>query len=217
MQEAEKLEKLISKHKESKGKDLLEIACGTGHHLKCFQSRFNCSGLDLNREMLKIAGKNVQGARLHHGNMINFKISKKFDIITCLFSSIGYVKTYSNLKRTINNFSSHLKKGGVLLIEPWFTKSSFRAGIPHIFTYSKKNIKIARLSISKVRNNISVVEMHHIIAERSNGIRHYVDFHELGLFGINETLRIMKGSGLKPIFLKDGLMKGRGLYVGVKE
>ena len=64
-------------------------------------------------------------------------------MITSLFSSIGYVKTHSNLEKTINNFSNHLRKGGVVLIEPWFTKSTFYPGNPFLDTYNSKKIKIA--------------------------------------------------------------------------
>ena len=141
--EADKLFKLISRYKKSHGKDLLEIACGTGHHLKCFKSKFNCTGLDINENMLKIARRRVPGVKLVKGNMINFRLNKKFDVITSLFSSIGYVKTHSNLKKTINNFSNHLRKGGVVLIEPWFTKSTFHPGNPFLDTYNSKKIKIA--------------------------------------------------------------------------
>ena len=91
IQEADKLVKLISKYKKSDGNQLLEIACGTGHHLKCFESKFFCTGLDINERMLRVARKRVPEAVLHKADMVNFKLRKKFDVITCLFSSIGYV------------------------------------------------------------------------------------------------------------------------------
>lgn len=215
--EADKLFKLISKYKKTKGNELLEVACGTGHHLKCFEARFSCTGIDISEKMLSIAKKRVPKARLHIGNMINFKLKEKFDVITCLFSSIGYVKNYQNLRKTIKNFSKHLKDGGVLLIEPWFTKKTFRPGMPYIEVYRSKKLKIARASVSRLEGNLSIVDMHHLIAEKDKGVRHYVDRHELALFEIKPTLKIMCEAGLKPVFLKNGLMKGRGLYVGVKE
>ena len=59
--------------------------------------------------------------------MISLDLNKKFDIITCLFSSIGYVKTYANLEKSITSFAKHLKIGGVVIIEPWFTAETYKA------------------------------------------------------------------------------------------
>jgi hypothetical protein len=59
--------------------------------------------------------------------------------------------------------------------------------------------------------------MHIIIAERGKDAKYFTDAHELGLFGINKTLRIMKDAGLKSKYLKNGLMAGRELFVGIKK
>jgi hypothetical protein len=44
-----------------------------------------------------------------------------------------------------------------------------------------------------------------------------VDRHELGLFEIQKTLAIMKETGLRAKFLKNELMRDRGLFVGIKQ
>ena len=59
--EANKIRKLIKKYKKSEGKGLLDVACGTGGHLKFLKSNFSCTGIDINDEMLKIAKKKVRG------------------------------------------------------------------------------------------------------------------------------------------------------------
>jgi len=43
-----------------------------------------------------------------------------------------------------------------------------------------------------------------------------VDTHKLGLFETDKTLELMEKAGIQAEFLKDGLMKDRGLYIGVK-
>lgn len=210
------LTKLIAKYKRSKGKELLEVACGTGKHLTYLQEKFSCTGLDINPGMLDIARKKLRNVTLRQANMINFQLPKKFDVITCLFSSIGYVKTYANLKRTIRNFAWHLKPGGMVIIEPWLTKAVYRPGSPHMGTYEDKDLKIARLVVSKVQGEVSVMDMHFLIAERNKEVKHFVDRHELGMFDTDETLRSMRAAGLKAKFLKKGLLKERGLFIGVK-
>jgi SAM-dependent methyltransferase len=215
--EALRIKKLIAKYKKSKGNELLDVACGTGHHLKHLKEDFSCTGVDINEEILNMARKNVEGVVFKRADMITFDLDKKFDVITCLFSSIGYVKTYSNLRRTIRNLAKHLRTGGVALIEPWFTKSAYKSGSPYMATYDGKNIKIARLNVSEIRGAISVMDMHYLIAEKDGSVKHFVDRHELGLFEVSKTIKFMKDAGLQSRFLKNGLLKDRGLYVGIKE
>jgi hypothetical protein len=83
-------------------------------------------------------------------------------------------------------------------------------------TYEDNDIKIARLSVSKIKENVSVLDMHYLIAIRNKDVKYFIDRHELGLFEINETLNLMKKAGLNAKFLKNGLKKDRGLFVGVK-
>lgn len=124
--------------------------------------------------------------------MIHLDLEKTFDVIICLFSSIGYVKNYRNLDKTIENFSNHLKKGGVIIIEPWFTKSSYMTGLPTMTTYDGDDIKIARLCVSKKRGILSVMDMHYLIAEKDKTMKHFVERHELAMFEIDKMLNIMK-------------------------
>ena len=215
--EAEKITKLILIHKKSKGKDLLDAGCGTGNHLQYFKNKFSCVGIDVNQGILDVAKEKIPNVKFRNANMINFKLGKQFDVITCLFSSIGYVKTYENLRKTINNFTFHLKKGGVVIIEPWFTRSAFIAGLPHMTTYDGKELKIARLHVSRVKGNVSIMDMHYLIAEKNRHVKHFVERHEMGVFEIDKTLQFMKQAGLRAKFLNNGLMKDRGLFIGVKK
>jgi SAM-dependent methyltransferase len=215
--EAVRIKGLVSKYKKSKGNELLDVACGTGHHLNYLKDAFSCTGVDISPEILKVARKNVEGVAFEEADMSTLNLGKQFDVITCLFSSIGYVGTYSNLRKTIHKFAKHMKEGGVVLIEPWFTKSTYIADSPHMSTYDGKDIKIARLNISEIRGDLSVMDMHYLIAERGKGVKHFVDRHELGLFEVDETLRTMKAAGLRSKFLKHGLMQGRGMFVGIKK
>ncbi len=214
--EADTLKDLIEKYKKSDGNYLLDAGCGTGMHVKHFKDDFSCTGIDINNEMIEFARNKVYGVRFEQGDMINFNLNTKFDVILCLFSSIGYVKTYSNLEKTIQNFSHHLKKGGVLIVEPWFTKSAFWVGVPGMTTYDGDDVKIARLNTTKVEGDLSIMEMHYLIAEKDGDIKHFVDIHELGLFETDKTLELMGQANLMSEFLIDGLMKDRGLFIGVK-
>jgi ubiquinone/menaquinone biosynthesis C-methylase UbiE len=217
LDEAVRIQNLIMKYLETGGNTLLDVACGTGLHLKHLKDDFSCTGVDVSKAMLKVARKNAKGVTFKEADMKTLKLGKQFDVITCLFSSIGYVRNYSNLERTIWNFSKHLKKSGVALIEPSHANSIYVKGEPRITVYDGKDAKIARINVPKIRQAPAVLNMHILIAERGKDAKYFVDRHELGLFGINNTLRIMKDAGLKSKYLKNGLMPGRELFVGIKK
>jgi ubiquinone/menaquinone biosynthesis C-methylase UbiE len=217
LDEAVRTQNLTMKYLEAGGNTLLDVACGTGLHLKHLKDDFSCMGVDVSKAMLKIARKNAPGVTFKEADMKSLKLGKQFDVLTCLLSSIGYVRTYSNLNRTIHNFAKHLKKGGIALIEPSDANSFYVKGEPRITVYDGKDAKIARVNVAKIRQATAILNMHITIAEKGKDANYFVDTHELGLFGINKTLSIMKEAGLKSKYLKNGLMTGRALFIGIKK
>lgn len=214
--EANKIKTLIKKNKKSKGNDLLEVACGTGKHLQYLKNNYNSFGTDISKKMVQVAKKNVKGCKFAVGDMTKLNLKKEYDVILCLFSSIGYVKTYKNLEKTLKRFFDHLKPGGVLIFDPWFDSKSFKPGHLHMTTYDGDDIKIARLSDSKKSGNISIIEFSFLISKKNKKVEYFKDRHELGLFENDKTLKIMKRIGFNARFLKNGLMRNRGLFIGKK-
>ena len=203
--DALRIEKLISKYKKSKGKELLDVACGTCKHLSYLRKFFSCTGIDISRQMLEIAKRRLKSINLTRADMANFKFDKKFDVIICLFSSVGYAKTYSKLRKTIKNFSDHLKKGGVVIIDGWIRPKLFKTGFLDLDSYNSDKLKIARMGISGRKGSISIHEMHYLIGNKE-GISHFKDIHKLGLFDVNKFLEIMEQTGLKAVYLKKGFI-----------
>ena len=112
----------IKEVKKSKGKDLLDVGCGTGTHLLYLQDDFNCTGFDLHQEMINVARKKLKKkVNLFEASMVDFDLDKQFDIIISLYSVINYAKDFREFRKILNNFYKHIKKGGVCIIEPFFT------------------------------------------------------------------------------------------------
>ena len=119
--EADKLKDIIQEQLESSGDSLLDVACGTGEHIRYLKEHFRVEGLDLDPDLLQIAKEKNPDVTFHQGDMIDFDLGTRFDVLTCLFSSIGYAKSEENLNRAIESMARHLVPGGLLLVEPWFT------------------------------------------------------------------------------------------------
>lgn len=207
---------LARRYGRSGGHEWLDVACGTGHHLQFLPRQYRCTGIDLSAAMLRVARRRVPRARFVRGDMRRLRLSKEYDVISCLFSAIGYVRTLPALRRAVAGFVRHLKPGGVLLIEPWLTPKVFRPGRVHIQLGGTGAVKIARANTTERRGRLSILRMHYLIAKPGRPIRYAVDVHSMGLFTVSETLRILRAEGLKARFLPQGLMHGRGLYVAVK-
>ncbi len=213
--EATKLHQLIQQHKRSTGNDLLDVACGTGSHITFLKNNYLVEGLDVNQRMLRLARKKHPDVVFHRGDMASFKLNKQFDVITCLFSAIGHLKTKRKLDLATRNMSRHLKRGGVLIVEPWFTPQQWNDRSVHANFVDKPELKIARMHISKTRGRLSVMDEHHLVATPKR-VEHFVERLELGLFAQGEYLDAFRQARLEVRHDEEGLM-GRGLYLGTKE
>lgn len=212
--EADKIHKLIQKHKKSQGNLLLDVACGTGIHAEYLSKYYKVEGLDLDEKMLLVARKKYPKIRFTRGNIIDFDLGRQFNVITCLFSSIGYVKTKANLRKAIKNMSRHVFPGGLLLVEPWFTPEQWNPGRVYTHQVEKPDMKIVRMSLSKQKGRTSFVEFQYLIGS-PKGIEHLTEVHTLGLFTREEYLDAFKAAGLGVIHRKKE-PGSRGLYIGRK-
>lgn len=213
-EEADKLHQLIRKNKRSSGTVLLDVACGTGQHLFHLKKHYQVEGLDLNPQMLAIARQRCTEVPFHQGNMLDFELGRRFDVVTCLFSSIGYVKNLAELKQAINNMARHLLPGGVLIIEPWLSPDTYVIGGPHALFIDEPELKIARMNISEEQDGVAILNMHHLVA-RPEGIEYFVERHELVLFTDEQYRQAFEASGLGYKFDSHGLT-GRNLLIGLQ-
>ena len=213
--EARKVDKIIQRHKTSAGKSLLDVACGTGIHAGLLAKYYQVEGLDLDPKMLSVARKKYPRIRFQRGDMTDFDLKRQFDVVICLFSSIGYVRTKSRLRKAIRNMSKHLLPGGVLLVEPWFTPEQWHGGRTSIVQVNTPELKIVRMSYGRQKGKISTLEFHYMIGT-SKGIEHSVETHELGLFTHQEYMDAFDVAGIDVTHDPDGL-DGRGLYIGTNQ
>ena len=210
--EARKAHKIIREHKQSKGRTLLDVACGTGFHASLLSQYFQVEGLDLDPEMLKVAKKKHPSIPFHQGDMTDFDVGRRFDTVVCLFSSIGYVRTKPRLRKAIKNMAKHLLPGGALLVEPWFTPEQWNVGHVVTLQVDQPELKIVRMSHSGKKGKVSLLSFHYLIGTQK-GIEHSVEMHEMGLFTHQEYMDAFKAAGLNVMHDSEGV-DGRGLYIG---
>ena len=213
-QEAQTLRAIIDAHRQAAGDTLLDVACGTGGHLTFLREWYRVEGLDMDAHMLRVAGLRFPDLAFHQADMTAFDLGRQYDIVTCLFSAIGYVQTVDRLRQAIGCMSSHLQPGGVLAVEPWFAPQQWRTGLVHATFVDQPGLKIARMSVSERRDDIAVINFHFLVAT-PEGVETFSELHELGLFTHQQYLEAFTLAGLSPNYDPQGIT-GRGLYIGVK-
>ncbi|MGB1205143.1 MAG: class I SAM-dependent DNA methyltransferase [Chitinophagales bacterium] len=213
--DAETLHKIIAKHKQTAGNELLEAACGTGKYTPFLSEKYNYTGFDLSQNMVNVAQRKFPEQAFLQADMLDFSLDKKFDIIVCLFSSIAYLKTYENLQTALENFYKHLKKDGILIVEPFIDAKDYTDGFLGLTTVDKPDIKISRQNLCERVGDVSVMDMHHLVTT-AKGTEYFVEQHELALYDTPKAIAMMQQIGFAAHSVPSALIKSRHVWVGVK-
>ena len=147
--------------------------------------------------------------------MADFNLDRTFQVVICLFSSIGYVKTRKRLSRTARCFFQHLAPGGLVLIEPWFTPERFSGGSVFLNCVDGEDLKVSRMSRSEVEGRVSRLDFHYLVGDSAE-IRHLREVHELGLFTEAEMMESLRDAGFAEVRFHPQGLTDRGLYLARK-
>jgi hypothetical protein len=143
--------------------------------------------------------------------MTSFEIDRKYDLILCLFSAIAYAKTYPALTQTFRQMKKHLNRGGIVMIEPWFTPKNWKVGHVTVVNGHSHNIQVCRMSHSDRAGKISILIFEYLVGTK-DGITHFTEKHEMGLFSANEMQSAFQEAGFEVEYDPVGI-SGRGLYI----
>ncbi len=210
--EAEKL-RVILRRSRPDAESLLDVACGTGTHLEHLRDWFRVEGLDTDPGLLAVARHRLPGVPLHEADMRDFDLGRQFDVITCLFSSIGYMVVGADLRQAIANMARHLSLRGLLIVEPWFSPEEFDpTHLGRTLLVERPDMQAVRMNGSRVEGRRSILDLHYLVATPGQ-VRHRVEEHTLGLFTQEEYAQAFESAGLLAQLDPDGLM-GRGLWTG---
>jgi ubiquinone/menaquinone biosynthesis C-methylase UbiE len=208
---------LARKFGRSRGRRWLDVACGTGRHLEFLRRRYEVTGVDLSRPMLREARRRLPKVRLLQGDMRSLDLGERFDVVSCLFSAIGYLRTEADLARAFRAFARHLVPGGVALVAPWIAPAEFRPGHVSLDVYEDESTKIARGSFSTRRGTLSRISFDYLIGEAGLGYRHVHEVEELRLTPPTRLRQLLAETGLKATWLAPPPKNrfARGWLVGV--
>jgi SAM-dependent methyltransferase len=193
---------------------LLDVACGTGAHLEILRRWYGVEGVDLSPEMLEVARKRLPDVPLQVADMRTLDLGREFDVVTCLFSSIGYVTDLAEMRSTIRRLAEHVAPGGVLIVDGWVRPEDWGddyRGDPDVA--SDDETTVVRLTFSRRTGSITEMDLHHLV-RGAEGIDHFAEHHRLALVPTADYTAAFEAAGLRPRVVP--FMPSRDRVVGTK-
>lgn len=111
---------------------VLELACGTGNHaFELEKLGYHVMAVDYSADMLLQARSKAQACNssvdFRQQDMRVLDIPERpFDLVVCLFDSIGYVATNENLLKVLHGVRTHLHPTGLFIFEFWHAPAMIR-------------------------------------------------------------------------------------------
>ncbi len=193
---------------------LLDVACGTGIHLAGLQAWYEVEGVDLDPAMVELSRERLPGVPVHEGDMVTLDLGREFDVVTCLFSSIGYAVTRERLREAAAALARHVAPGGLLVVEPWITPDAWMPNSAHALFVDEPDLKIARVTVGAPAGETVTVEFEYLVATPA-GIERFTERHVAGMFTDEDYRGALEAAGLEVERDPEGLM-GRGLWLGAR-
>jgi len=185
---------------------LLDVACGTGVHLEALRKRLPLAileGIDLNQGMLEVTKEKSLDVALTQADMRDFDLSRDFDLVYCLSSSIQYNLSQEDFKRTIDSMRSHAV-GGKVVFDLAYCSERWKEGYTNITANSDERFDVAELYTSHSNDGFSYWNPLYLIKDKKTGkMDMHVDKHKIKLWSISEVSDILSSREI-PFKLKKG-------------
>jgi hypothetical protein len=116
------------------------------------------------------------------------------------------------MRSAIASMRRHLEPSGVLIIEPWFTPETYWTGTVTANYAERDDLKIAWMYTSEREGDLGVLDMQYLVGT-PDGIEHFTERHELGLFRHEAYVEAFEAAGLPVEHIPDSCFE-RGYYTG---
>jgi len=181
-------------------KKILDVGCGTGSHLNLLINDFEyLYGIDINEEILNIARKKSKKINYSTGNMSDFNLSQKFDVILCMYSVFNYNLTKEKAYETLINFHQHLSKKGIVIIALYNPQNA--ESEMSIHAGKNNNIEVAKINQHYVDKSTKTEFSDFVLLIKDKG---KFDFtveknHKYKIYSISEMTKMLLKTGFTNI------------------
>jgi len=96
---------------------ILELGCGTGSILAQLTAYPALTGLDRSPEMLAVASEKVPSARLLLGDIGEFWLGERFDVVVCVFDTLNHLLAFEAWQSMFDSVYDHLVEDGLFIFD----------------------------------------------------------------------------------------------------
>jgi trans-aconitate methyltransferase len=197
-------------------RSLLDVGCGTGQHLALLGEHFeDLAGVDASAAMLEVASARLPDVELTHGDMREFSLAGRFDVVVSLFSAVGYMADEHELTLAVGAMAAHLNPGGVLVVDGWVRPEqwdpSAQALVESGADGDEAFARFARRRTDGRHTWVELVTVH----STPHGVQQHTEVHQLTLFTEDEYRRAFERAGLS-VHKVPSPMPGRDRWIGLR-
>jgi len=161
--------------------DLLDVGCGTGKHASMLVEKgYNVHAIDNSDSMIEIAKINYgDKVSFSVGDIRNFNLNRKFDVITSLFHVMSYQVTNDDLDASFRTIYNHLKPGGYFIFDCWYGPGVMQdPPTVRIKRMKDDEIEIIRIAEPEIHYNKSVIDVNYHILINNLNTNQLTQLHE---------------------------------------
>jgi SAM-dependent methyltransferase len=193
---------------------LLDVACGTGAHLAHLRRWYAVTGADIDPNMLAVARRRCPDLDLVEADMREMALSRRFDAVTCLFSSVAYG---DDLAGAVAALAAHVAPGGVLVVDGWIRPDRWLdPAPPHPLMARSEDgsLAVSRMGASTTDGRRTRLDLQYLIGRTGAPTEHVVERHDLTLYTDDEYRAAFAAAGLT-VDVVPGPFAERDRYAGV--
>ena len=197
---------------------VLELGSGGGNNASHLKTHFAMTLVDRSEKMLAVSRKLNPECEHLRGDMRSVRLGRQFDAVF-IHDAVMYMTSESDLRQTITTAFIHCKPGGTALLVPDCVRETFRPGTSHGgHDGAARGFRYLEWSYDPdPGDHTFTVDFAFLLREEdgSTDVRH--DRHILGLFSMDEWLRLMEEAGFEPKTISlDSIEPGYRAILGKK-
>ncbi|MFZ8830322.1 MAG: class I SAM-dependent DNA methyltransferase [Candidatus Aenigmatarchaeota archaeon] len=208
-----------------KPKKVLDLACGNGiASVLLAKKGMKVYGLDISREMLKIAKLRAKKANVRitfiHAYMRNFTLPEKVDLVVSLYDSLNYLLKLEDLEKTFKNVFNVLVPGGIFIFD-MNTRETLKRWDNWVYFNEKYNIVMKGSFNSQA--NIAKLLIVMFIKKRKNLYKKVTEVHVEKAYKKSEIRKCLRKVGFRKIHFSEFppirrySLPGRLLCIAIKK
>lgn len=207
-QEAAFVHDCVRRYGKGTSEKLLELACGTGRHALEWQKLgYQAVASDYSKDMLEVAQKRPRAPapalRFEYQDMRNLQVQgAPFDVVVCLFDSLGYVGTNDAIAESLSGIARHLRSDGLFVFEFWHAGAMVRSFDPvRVRRWKTADGEILRISETQldVQKQLGIVQ-YTILDLKSDGTYEQLSETQSNrYFLVQEMAALLTSSGFVPV------------------